>query len=406
MMTLKRATWGAVLAGLVLGLGCSGSDGANGAAGPAGSNGTDGKAGVDGKDGKAGTNGKDGAGVVAANDIKGTVTDGNAPLAGVAVTVTPGNATATTAADGTFTLAAMPLGGYEVTFHLDGYFDQTIGVGVAASGPTTMTVAMGVDITKGTAPSITFADQLNAGYATAVAVQSTVVTSPAGLAVTYKWTQTGGPALAPADITGATTDKIGFTTEKFTDAVAPILLENARFGVMGINPDQAANYSFELAATDANGRVTKSTVTVNATRPTTGLNNVPIGAPVHLEGDAKYYGANWPTGALPATCLNNVKDAAETDVDCGGPACAPCGSGKVCAAATDCSSSVCTTLKCAAAALQTTWDWKLASKPAGSTATLTGATTQFPTFTPDSRQVQGDGAGQEHGHISRQCVGR
>ena len=49
------------------------------------------------------------------------------------------------------------------------------------------------------------------------------------------------------------------------------------------------------------------------------------------------------------TCLNNVcvscfdgvKDGTETDVDCGGPACGPCGVGKACALPGDCQTALC-----------------------------------------------------------------
>jgi hypothetical protein len=45
-------------------------------------------------------------------------------------------------------------------------------------------------------------------------------------------------------------------------------------------------------------------------------------------------------------CTNGQKDGQETDVDCGGPACAPCVNGKTCAAKRDCTSGVCAATKC------------------------------------------------------------
>jgi hypothetical protein len=45
-------------------------------------------------------------------------------------------------------------------------------------------------------------------------------------------------------------------------------------------------------------------------------------------------------GAAP-TCSDTIKNQDETDVDCGGATCGPCGDGKGCAAATDCTSGVC-----------------------------------------------------------------
>jgi hypothetical protein len=41
-------------------------------------------------------------------------------------------------------------------------------------------------------------------------------------------------------------------------------------------------------------------------------------------------------------CMDGVKDADETDVDCGGASCAPCGDGKKCLHGTDCVNKVCT----------------------------------------------------------------
>jgi hypothetical protein len=49
-----------------------------------------------------------------------------------------------------------------------------------------------------------------------------------------------------------------------------------------------------------------------------------------------------------AHCLNQLLDANETDVDCGGPDCAPCATGKSCVAHTDCVSGICQMGHCAA----------------------------------------------------------
>jgi Cys-rich repeat protein len=45
-------------------------------------------------------------------------------------------------------------------------------------------------------------------------------------------------------------------------------------------------------------------------------------------------------------CEDKKKDGFETDVDCGGPACQRCTSGKACVLPTDCSSNQCTSSKC------------------------------------------------------------
>jgi hypothetical protein len=43
----------------------------------------------------------------------------------------------------------------------------------------------------------------------------------------------------------------------------------------------------------------------------------------------------------PATCLDNVQDGSETDVDCGGPVCPTCADTKKCTANSDCTSGAC-----------------------------------------------------------------
>ena len=51
-----------------------------------------------------------------------------------------------------------------------------------------------------------------------------------------------------------------------------------------------------------------------------------------------------------ATCNDNQKNGAETDVDCGGPKCPKCDDTKACAAASDCRSGQCESSACAAVA--------------------------------------------------------
>ena len=176
---------------------------------------------------------------------------------------------------------------------------------------------------------MTVSDQLAAGYAAPVTVTATATGSGA---LTYAWVQTGGPT---AVLTGADTATLSFTTEDLATALGPVVAANARFDTLGINPDQALQYGFQLVVTDASGPATTVTVTVNATRPTPGLRMVPIGVPVWLQG-------NGPLFPLPPVA------PATTGVP------------------------------------QTTWSWKLDTTGAtGSTATLTDPTSQFPSFVPD-----------------------
>lgn len=52
-------------------------------------------------------------------------------------------------------------------------------------------------------------------------------------------------------------------------------------------------------------------------------------------------------GVTPDTCVNTIKDGAETDVDCGGNVCGKCIDGKTCIAKTDCAGGACLNGKCA-----------------------------------------------------------
>jgi predicted CXXCH cytochrome family protein len=176
---------------------------------------------------------------------------------------------------------------------------------------------------------VTVSDQLAAGYAAPVTLTATAT---GGGTLAYAWTQTGGPT---AVLTGADTATMSFTTQDFAAAMGPAAIANARFDTLGINPDQALGYLFQLVVTDSAGLATTTTVTVNATPPTTGLRMVPIGVPVWLQG-------NGPIFPLPPV--------------------APATTGLP----------------------QTTWSWTLdTSAAAGSTAVLAFATSQFPSFVPD-----------------------
>jgi hypothetical protein len=123
-----------------------------------------------------------------------------------------------------------------------------------------------------------------------------------------------------ATLTGASTPILTFTTQTLAAAKAAVMGQ-MHFGVLPISPDEAGNYSFELDVTDPEGNVGKGSVTIRSNPPTTGLQNVPVGIRQFLMGD-------------------------------GGT--------------------------------QLTWNWSLdVTGAAGSSATLTGATTQFPSFIPD-----------------------
>ncbi|MSP58922.1 MAG: hypothetical protein EXR72_01035 [Myxococcales bacterium] len=57
-----------------------------------------------------------------------------------------------------------------------------------------------------------------------------------------------------------------------------------------------------------------------------------------------------PDLVAPPTCMDQLKNQDESDADCGGMICGKCGDGKMCAAASDCKSGVCTGGACQAPA--------------------------------------------------------
>jgi hypothetical protein len=60
------------------------------------------------------------------------------------------------------------------------------------------------------------------------------------------------------------------------------------------------------------------------------------------QGGSAGGGAQGGSGGAAGQCSDGVRNGAETDVDCGGGDCPPCGSGQGCSAGTDCASGVCT----------------------------------------------------------------
>lgn len=75
-----------------------------------------------------------------------------------------------------------------------------------------------------------------------------------------------------------------------------------------------------------------------------GASNTGSGANVGGQGGSVSTSAS--SGGAGPTCSDGIKNGDETDKDCGGSACAPCGSCAVCAASSDCESECCTQNLC------------------------------------------------------------
>lgn len=264
-----------------------------------------------------------------------TVTVSSAGTAAIADASAVTTQTVTTAADGTFNVSGLAVGDYVLIITRTGYVGTTVpGVLVNGAGATNLTVSMSVDAKSSDGMTVTLADNLTAGFDSTATLTATVSAPDADAGgLTYKWTQTGG---LPVQVTGATTTSISFQTLSLSSAkleanpavaLGPYdaaAFVPARFGPMAFGVNETGDYQFSFTVTDAVGHSLTTGATVQATPPTNGLRSAPLGLPVWFEGDS--YGAD------------------------GGA--------------------------------QTTWAFTLAV-PSGSKATLTGADTQFPRFTPD-----------------------
>ncbi|HEY3353359.1 MAG TPA: carboxypeptidase-like regulatory domain-containing protein [Polyangia bacterium] len=127
-------------------LGCEGATGPTGDPGLQGSPGATGATGASGASGATGATGATGQPAVTTGTIAGTVKDGDgAGINGVSLHTVPGLATATSAADGSFTLADVSIGSYSVVATKSGYAPFTLAnVGVAAGGTTDVTLVLHV----------------------------------------------------------------------------------------------------------------------------------------------------------------------------------------------------------------------------------------------------------------------
>jgi hypothetical protein len=66
------------------------------------------------------------------------------------------------------------------------------------------------------------------------------------------------------------------------------------------------------------------------------------------DGGAGGMGGGGPIIVIPETCRDELENEDETDVDCGGPDCDPCGEDATCAEGADCESGLCEDDACVA----------------------------------------------------------
>ncbi len=329
--------------------GPSGSPGPTGPSGQPGPTGPSGQPGPTGPTGQPGPTGATGPAGSNAGTLSGTVTNkttGTA-VAGASVKLDPAAASApiTTGNDGKYS-ATLPIGAYVVTVSKDNYTSSTSPASILGGQTTTKDVAL-VPV----APVVvkaTVTGTAEPGNTLTAAVTVTPLDGSTVQSVT--WSQTAGATATLGTPTAATTSVALADLEAYKDQLIHVIAEPPiteaqlppdldleipdeissgilnRWLVQGLNPFQLEEGGLvALQATVATSSGTyKTTASIHAALPWTpqpGLQDVPIGIPLLLNG----------------------KDLGEN----------------------------------------ATYNWALATKPTNSTATLTDATTRNPYFTPD-----------------------
>jgi carboxypeptidase family protein len=249
----RRGAFAAAVGVLVTLIACSGSQGSQGTAGTPGAPGA---AGAAGPQGPAGADGRD---AVSTGIISGALTTANgaaaSPVPGATVSVLPDQkVTATTAADGTFSLT-VPVGTYTVVFTKSPGITTTQVAGVSVVAGATATVNQSVAFSPIKLTVAAAKSPAGFGAAAALTAAATGATGP----VTYTWTLKSGPYVAakkPAlAASGATAT---FTTNTFKELLEssvvkypPLFVEpRPSFIPLSFNQITQASYVVSVTATD------------------------------------------------------------------------------------------------------------------------------------------------------------
>lgn len=260
--------------------------------------------------GCAGEDGKDGPAGVNTGSITGKLTvstGGN--VAGATVTTDPLGLTATSAADGTFTISSAPIGLYTLTVTGAGVTTTTFtGVNVVAGNTTnigTKVIAYSpMTISLGAVPAVS-------GPAADVAISATVTGAPA--AVTYAWTQVSGPTTGVFSATDAASAT--FTTGALQDVLASpsvkFLARHERAGVLGVTSQQQVDSSYKLRLTVTSGGFTQTKdLTVTTLDWIQGSTNVGLNTMVIANDATDVAGTySWSITSAPATSTATLNDA-------------------------------------------------------------------------------------------------
>ena len=216
----------------------------------------------------------------------------NTPLASAVVTTSPLGMTATTDANGRFTLPSLPFGSYQLTSQASGYISQTTGfIPVTAAGINDLNLYL----SRYPATSMVIAnagsDQYSVGYNAPVTLSALASSSDNNAPITYQWVQISGTAVNLVSADSATPSFVTLPMNQFVPVPD-------NFGLLGITPSETGSYTFMLYAT-ANGFSDSSAITVSSAQPkpvitnevgylfsneTVERANVPVGSVVYLNG--------------------------------------------------------------------------------------------------------------------------
>jgi predicted ribosomally synthesized peptide with SipW-like signal peptide len=257
--------------------------------------------------GCSGDKGDTGPGGVNTGSITGTITvTGGAPVVGATVATDPLGAdhTATTAADGSFTIADMPIGIYSITVSGTGVTQTTFAnVANVVAGNTT---DIGTKTVAYSPMTITFGTVANpAGFGKAISLSSTVAGATG--TVTYAWTQVSGPTAAAFSST--TVANPTFTTGTFeaitTGGSVKVQRVAARPDVINFTAQQQADATYKLRLTVSDGSYSQSKdVSILPAGWVQGSRNVGVGTMV-IGNDVAATSYAWtltpPTGVTAPT---------------------------------------------------------------------------------------------------------
>lgn len=215
--------------------------------------------------------------------ISGVVTTatGTLPLAGVSVTASSATVTATTDANGAYSMV-LPAGSYTITFELTNYTTGTAAANVAVGLTTTLNVSMAEAKTGAPTVTVTASGQ-NVGYGANFTVTANA-TDPDGDTISYVWTGATGTDTTATGTTDSLTKALGGTAAPSSDPGAYItaFTQRTRLEVLPINPDTRGAKSVTVKADDGKGQSTSASVSVYAAGIQPGINTVAVGVPVYL----------------------------------------------------------------------------------------------------------------------------